>query len=134
ITSEEENHSLISTAPPTINHEKSEREYQMICEIHDAVKNLPPLVTEVTDSGEDPVEFVFQEAGTSWKVIFEGSEPFHVKDCFGAKYVNWLLHNHGKTVSALELEQFIRPEKADIRDANGERGGNSSEKLKLGRK
>jgi hypothetical protein len=40
---------------------------------------------------------------------------FHLNDSLGTRYINYLLHNPNVPISAADLEQQIRPEKAGIR-------------------
>lgn len=59
--------------------------------------------------------FVFRKYGPIWKVIFKGMAEFHLNDSLGTQYINYLLHNPNVPISAVDLEQKIRPEKAGIR-------------------
>jgi hypothetical protein len=61
---------------------------------------------------------LFQKAGSSWSVVFNGSPAFTVPDTFGAKYLDYVLHRPGKVFDALELEMAIRPEKRESRLKN----------------
>jgi hypothetical protein len=65
--------------------------------------------------GKPARRFVFEKAGRSWKVIFEGRREFHVGDTLGARYLDYLLHRPNQLFSAYDVEVAIRPEKASAR-------------------
>lgn len=62
----------------------------------------------------DEAGFVFRKAGSHWRVVFKGAE-FHIKDTFGARYLDCLLHHPNQTIPAFDLEVAVSPEKADAR-------------------
>ena len=66
-------------------------------------------------SGGRSSRFVFQKAGRSWKVIFDGRPELHVADTLGALYLDYLLHRPNESFPAYDVEVAIRPEKAKAR-------------------
>lgn len=62
-----------------------------------------------------PQRYVFQKAGSSWKVAFEGRPEFNIGNTFGAQYLDYLLHRPNQLISAFDLEVAVRPEKANAR-------------------
>ena len=79
--------------------------------------------------GENASSCLFQKAGSSWKVRFDGSPEFLVPDTLGARYADYLLHHPDAPISAYDLEITVTPEKAtrprgsrqDDLDANAKR-------------
>ncbi len=59
--------------------------------------------------------YLFQHAGSFWKVVFDGGPEFVIEDTLGAKYLNYLLHRPNEGISAFDLEVAITPEKAKVR-------------------
>ena len=58
---------------------------------------------------------VFANSGSVWNVTFDGRRSFHLRDTLGAKYLHYLLHHPGESISAYDLEMAIRPEKRAAR-------------------
>jgi len=67
--------------------------------------------------------FVFQNIGSSWRVIYDGGPEFHIPDGLGAKYLNYLFQHPNEAISAYDLETAIRPEKAKARPKDSIRNG-----------
>ena len=59
--------------------------------------------------------FLFERAGSQWRVVFEGSKEFYVEDTLGARYLDYLLHHPNQPISSFDLEVAVRPEKAAVR-------------------
>ena len=59
--------------------------------------------------------FLFRPAGSHCEVVFEGSDPFYVRNNLGARYLSYLLHHPNEVVSAYDLEVLVQPEKAGAR-------------------
>jgi hypothetical protein len=51
-------------------------------------------------------------------VRYEGRTKFHLAITDGAKYLDVLLHQPNAVIRALELERSVKPDKAEVRDAN----------------
>jgi hypothetical protein len=60
----------------------------------------------------------FRLSGSHWDVVLDGGEPFHLENTLGAKYLHYLLHHPGETISAFDLEVAICPEKRAARSMN----------------
>jgi hypothetical protein len=73
------------------------------------------LARESAQGAEGAARYLFRKAGNEWKVIFEGGRGFYVRDTLGARYLDHLLHDPNKTISAFELEAAITPEKGEAR-------------------
>lgn len=81
------------------------------------------LRTGNTQREEEGERFVFRKAGRVWKVVFEGGEEFHVADTLGARYLDRLLHQPNRAMSAYDLEIGVTPEKERVRMRNSGNGG-----------
>jgi hypothetical protein len=81
-------------------------------------ENVETLKPEMLKSGGRAPRFVFRPAGSHCEVVFEGSDPFYVRNNLGAKYLNYLLHHPNEVVSAYDLEVSVQPEKAGARPRN----------------
>jgi hypothetical protein len=81
---------------------------------------VQPMATasEPTKVNGHEVTHLFRQAGDYWDVVFEGNTAFHLKDTFGARYLDRLLHNPNKAIRALDLEGEIRVEKTAVRAQN----------------
>jgi hypothetical protein len=73
------------------------------------------LARESAQGAEGAAQYLFRKAGIEWKVIFEGGRAFYLRDTLGARYLDYLLHDPNKTISAFELEAAITPEKGEAR-------------------
>jgi len=73
---------------------------------------------EVVEAKREGPRFLFRPAGSHCDVVFHGSDPFHVRNNLGARYVDYLLHHPNKVISAYDLEVAIQPEKAGARSRN----------------
>jgi hypothetical protein len=62
--------------------------------------------------------FSFRPAGSHCEVVFEGSDPFYVRNNLGARYLDYLLHHPNEVISAYDLEVLVQPEKAGARSRN----------------
>ena len=63
-------------------------------------------------------EHVFRRKGRLWEVIFADGQSFYLQDTPGARYLNHLLHEPNKAISAFGLEGAIEPEKGKARSRN----------------
>ena len=59
--------------------------------------------------------FLFEKAGSQWRVVFDGSKEFYIEDTLGARYLDYLLHHPNQPISSFDLEVAVRPEKAAVR-------------------
>lgn len=62
--------------------------------------------------------YLFRAAGHIYDVVFDGSPLFHLPKTDGAKYLDYLFHHPNELITALDLEQRIKPEKAAVREQN----------------
>jgi hypothetical protein len=62
--------------------------------------------------------FLFRPAGSHCEVVFEGTDPFYVRNNLGARYLDYLLHHPNEVISAYDLEVSVQPEKAGARSRN----------------
>jgi hypothetical protein len=62
--------------------------------------------------------FVFQKAGSTWRVVFDGAPEFHIEDTLGARYLDYLFRHPNEPISAFDLEVAIAPEKGKAREKN----------------
>jgi hypothetical protein len=76
------------------------------------------LARESAQGADAAERHLFRKAGNEWKVIFEGGRAFYLRDTLGARYLDHLLHNPNKVISAFELEAAITPEKGEARSSN----------------
>lgn len=81
-----------------------------------AVRMMPhPQVSAASSGRRPPERFVFRRSGQVWRVVFDGGMEFHLRDGKGARYLDYLLHHPGETISARDLETVVTPEKVTAR-------------------
>jgi hypothetical protein len=85
---------------------------------HGGARAPPKLVLEEgpsqTGSKGSPA-YIFRKAGMLWEVVCDRGEPFYLEDTLGARYLDYLLHEPNKPISAFDLEVAITPEKGEAR-------------------
>jgi hypothetical protein len=62
--------------------------------------------------------YEFHRKGRLWNIVFDGGQPFNVKDTLGIRYLDYLLHRPNELISAFDLEVAITPEKGEARALN----------------
>jgi hypothetical protein len=84
------------------------------------------------DQGRAPLaaRYLFRQAGSMWRVVFDGSPEFHVEDTLGAKYLGYLLHHPNEPISTFDLEVAIAPEKGQVRDKDSIQNGIDGEAVR----
>jgi hypothetical protein len=62
--------------------------------------------------------YQFHRKGRRWEIVFDGGQPFFLKDTLGIRYLNYLLHHPNEPISAFDLEVAIVPDKQEARALN----------------
>jgi hypothetical protein len=68
--------------------------------------------------GEGPAagpRFMLRQAGSHWRVVFDGGAEFYLRDTLGVRYLDYLLHRPNQAISAFDLEVAMEPGKAGAR-------------------
>jgi len=59
--------------------------------------------------------YVFRWTGRRWEVVWRGGRPFWLLNTFGARYLNYLLHEPNELIRAFDLEVEVQPQKGSAR-------------------
>jgi len=92
-----------------------------------ASNEIPPAEREVLVAA---VRNAFEKVGAQWRVVFDGGQEFHLPDHLGAKYLDYLLHHPGETISGYDLEVKINPRKEEARVPNSIQPQNDPQAVK----
>jgi hypothetical protein len=74
-------------------------------------------------------DYVFVRQGEFWRVSFQGSPEFFIKDTLGAAYLALILHRPNEALSALDIELAARGDRARYRPDNAPEQHTSEEIL-----